>query len=230
MTNSLNWSMRTLRNPPYFAGYQFTTCLATIQETSGPRGQTITMVSGGSVFQRTAADRLAPVTIAPDSWAMALEGITDAEARMLQRLKGISTANPVEMFIEQPRTCEWAITAGRTSWTLDRSTAFGLVAYADYTPTAAITDVTGGNETALTVITTGTPTSTELLIDSTTTNGTTVTTTNLSASVGKLLVLTYHPLRLVTIAELEREYSAPDVGKQNASLELVEYVPARVWI
>lgn len=220
--------MRVLRSPPIIGGYQYTTCEASMSVSPPEIGIGIPMLGGGAVYQRTAASVLAPLSLKPDTFNLLLDGITDTEHWQLSSMLSTAQASPVTMFVEWPRTCEWLITGGRTVWTLDRSTAYGTIDYADYAPTAYIRDLGAPTGDVLTVINSGTPSAGEILV-SDTTDATTVTTVDLVADAGRVLVLRYHPMRLVTIAAAPRSYEYPDVGKHAVELELVEHVPTRAW-
>lgn len=223
----LNWSQRTFDGQPILCGHQLSGAWESHQATDGLSGLASESITGGSVWHVTPQEDGAPLGIDTVSLYMTVDGSSEEDYYAVQRMHKVARNVPVPMWLPTPIEDVWDIPAvAKTTWTLSRSTAFGLVAYADYTPRAFIFDKTSFGTSDTLAIVGSSPTTSQLAVDDAS-NSTAVTTADISAQTGRILVFRYHPLIYVTIESISRSISTPN--GLSFSMSLRDRPPRRVY-
>lgn len=227
-----NWTTLVLRNGPIIAGRQMGGSRFTVSAADPPAGIAVPHLTGSSVHQYPAAPSAAPMNLDGADMVLSIDGIgLEADFDHLLEVKQRAAYDPVEVFIEIPTVDVWILRGdGTTVWTLTRSFAFATAGYANYIPTAKIIDHPNSgadaSPIALSIVTAGTPTSTEFKVDNTA-DGTSIELANQDAEVGRSVVLKYHPLRKFVIGSTELD--AEEFNSMILEVELIEVVPSRSY-
>lgn len=222
----LGWDVRFLRSKPWVAGAFLTDGIASLSSNGPGAGFAIELLAGNHVGQVAARPDGAPLSLHGEPVELTVQQGNEDDYFRIRRLRALCGLAPVEVFLEDPIEDVWVIPeAAKTTWTLSRSFPYGSVgSYATRPPQAWVVDnPTGANPDALTPVTSGPPAADEFVVDDTA-NGTSIETDDLSAEVGRLLVLRYHPMRLYVLAGLSRE--VPEPNGLDYTLSLTEVVPA----
>jgi len=220
------WNGRILGGPRFLMRQELAQCPASVSFDRPPAGIGIEMLAGGVVFQRTPAQLAAPLDLEAPTSTIEFQGDSEESWYAWRRALAVAQVVPVEFWIAWPHEDAWLIRNDSTTWTLSRALPFGLVSAAAYAPRAFLRDLQGPGATELTLITSGTPGSGELKYDPAS-NAITVETSDLSAEVGRLLLLRYHPLRFVRLEGLSEAMGEPN--DLTYSVDLAEVVPARAY-
>ena len=225
---TLRWQTRTLRSPPWINGEQLSGCVSRYGWARQPLGGVVPMIGGRTIYQASPSTEFAPLGLSPIEASLDLEGVSEADRDRIESAWLESEVNPAEIFVEIAMIDLFTIPAeAKTTWTLSRSLPYSRVSDADFAVSAAVIDrtQTGSTETALTVISSGTPSAGELAYD--TAVGDSVTTADMSADAGKILRVKYTPLRLFIMA-MDEDVS--ETGGLDIALELSEHIPSRVYV
>lgn len=212
--------------PRVLAGRTLTDCIASFDAAKQKAGTIIPKLWGGAVYQRTPGLQRAPLDLEAEEFTFRFQGAIEADYFPWRRLHAIAGRAPVQFFFADPIEDVWVIGAtAQTTWTLSRSLPYGLVAYAAIEePRAWIaSDQDGATDTEQTIVT-GAPGAGDVQV-SDTTNATTITTPDISADAGKLLIFRYYPLRLFSILSLSR--AIPEPNGLDFEVQLSEQVPSR---
>ena len=108
----LDWTgSRTLRSPPILAGYPLADAVASFECDEPPAGGSIEMLGGGQVYQRSPAHRWAPLALGAARYSLLLEAVAEEDHHRLLRLVSTARAEPVPVWLEDPREDVWTIPA-----------------------------------------------------------------------------------------------------------------------
>jgi hypothetical protein len=226
LAGPFGWNGRILGGPRWLMGQELLQCPASIGFDHPSAGIGIEMMAGGVVYQRTPAQLAAPLDLDAVSCSIDFQGDSEESYYAWRRARSVAQAAPVAFWIAWPHEDVWAVRDASTTWTLSRSLAFDLVSPVTYAPRAFLRDLQGSTMTELTLITSGTPGAGEMKYDAAAASFT-VETADLSASVGRVLVLRYHPLRLVRIEGLSEAMGEPN--DLQYTVDLAEVVPFRTY-
>lgn len=180
----------------------------------GAGGATIDMMSGGVRFQRSGASEFAPSGAQKRLtfqivWTPTL--LEETRHAVIERAAQFADFGQVKFAIAVTIADVWPLDGdGRIQWTLSHSMAAGTLGYV-VPPLVEITERDGTLVSTLTVVNTGPPTATEVLVDNVADSDvfTTIATgPGDPANAGKLLAFTYYPL--MTVASVMPSFALTD--------------------
>lgn len=218
----------------YLAERQITCLGALSVEPRDPFAGVADMLYGGRVFQTTPKLAQAPLDLSPESFSLEMTDKAEEEHHAVFRARQLSQVAPVSAWLPVPIEDRWFIPAtAKTEWILSRNFAFSLVPFdandTRLVPRVFIEETPGDTETRveLTRNATSPPDSGEFYVD-TTTDGDTIETLDLSAFAGRVLVLRYHPKRLVRVGPIPT--SIPEWNALDYRVTLDELIPVRDYV
>ncbi len=194
-------------------------------------GQVVDMSSGGVRHQRSPSHQYASnlatkrlpfsVTLSPT--------LTEASRRVIERLAGLADFGELKAAFAVPVVEEFALDGdSRLQWTLAHSMGAATLGYIE--PEAGIYDRDGTLHQALTVVTGGTPTATEILISSVADSDTITTVATGpgdAGDAGKLFIVRYYPL--LTVATIAHSWAVPTKNRLEDSLSIVCAAYQKDW-
>ena len=228
----IGWTRRTLTAAPIIGGRQISGQNFTVDFSSPPAGIGIGLLSGATVHQWTANPVAAPMSLAPTEMTVEISGVKgEDDYHHLVAMDSRSQLDPVQVFLELSIEDIWLIRGAATEWTLSRAFPFATTGdYSNYAPTCKIVnhpnDGADASPVTLTVINSGTPTSSQVKVVNNT-DGTTIETGDLSAHVGRSLVLRYHPLRFFRLGGIRAAINEMNV--LALTIPMVEHIPQRTY-
>lgn len=216
----LFWESPFFTGPRVLMGQALGECFGSYSEESPGSGMVIDLLAGGSVYQRSPAHRRAPLSLLPAEIELSFKADLEDSFHAFERARAVGEYEPVTLWFARPMEDHWLVSGAETTYTLSRELGFGAVATGRFLPRAWLRDRQGATATEQTIITTGTPAAGEVKIDPAA-NSIVIETPDLSAEVGRLLVLRYYPIRLVRVTDLSLDSDAPNDMEYTVSLREV---------
>ncbi len=229
MSTFYKWTRKTLRSDLWIAGKTISTGGADLSwREAGETTALLRMLAGNTVYQRRIGDRFAPMALAP--WAevqLELQAIDEADADYLQEVR----EQHLPMFFELQCTDRYyLISEAHTAWVLSRPLPWLIGTDADYPVVVKVSDEEDrATFDALTLAASSPPGAGEFYYAGTA-GEQSIETADLSAEAGRILSVTYSPIRRMIVEEIDSQSSGGDRhGAIDVTLRLSEHLPSQVW-
>ena len=227
MDGFLRWHQSTLRTPPIVAGEPLDDGVYRLAADEPSAGTAVPLLAGGHVYQRLPAHRYAPLDLDAETFELTIQVAGEESYHRLRRLRALAQHQPVPIWLDDPREDVWLVPPEpRRRWTLSRWLPYPTVPLATHPPRVWLRDdASGFDAEELTITTPGPPTDGTVGVDPLDPEA--ITTADLTAHAGRLLVLRYHPLRRCVVDSVTRAVETPNGLEFTVILR--EHVPARAY-
>lgn len=229
MASFYNWNRKTLRSDLWIAGKTISTGGAELSwSDAGQATALLPMLAGNTVYQRRIGERFAPMVLAPwQDVELQLLGVDEGDYDFLAEVRG----QDVPVFFELPHTDRFYLIAeAHTTWTLSRALPWAIGSNTDYPVVVKISDDEDRSTFDLLDLAASSPPSAGEYYYVGTAGEQTVETVDLTAEAGRVLTVTYSPIRRMIVREVDGTTSGSDRhGLIDITMKLAEHLPAQAW-